>query len=340
MLILLLLGKVSGNLIFMPRVKIFLWKTLSDCLPVKEILGRHTPIDIQCPLCNGLASESIDHLFTKCVFTEAIWRVLSIDAVFYKDVNMSYKDWCLIWLKDGVNRDFYSYVLWYIWKYRCKVVFHNVCPNPYDLIEFIKKDGPQFLDSKTIYLDSKRVSSQCDLIHPSCLHERKDILEKVVYIYFDAAFNIKTKKFSYGIVEMNNEGYLLNCAGGSGWYSSPEEAESRACRAATRWRQFTRIERLVFLNDNMNVINSLRKKNFAVNWISRSILQQAHNSIKVLANPSFVYIRRSCNNLADNLAKFLIKYANVHIDSRSWEKSRKESWLEVLCKHNNVFSFL
>lgn len=100
-----------------------------------SLLGRswvniHTPIDIQCPLCNCVVSESIDHLFTKCVFSEAIWRGLSISNNFYVAANISYKDWRIIWLKDCANRDYYAYVLWYIWKYRCKVFFDRVKPNP------------------------------------------------------------------------------------------------------------------------------------------------------------------------------------------------------------------
>ncbi|XP_026459959.1 uncharacterized protein LOC113360698 [Papaver somniferum] len=91
----------------MPRVKIFLWKTLSECLPVRELLGRHTPIDLHCPLCNNYVIESVNHIFTKCIFSEAVWRGLSFSHHFYSAVNLSYKDWFLVWLNDRDNIDFF-----------------------------------------------------------------------------------------------------------------------------------------------------------------------------------------------------------------------------------------
>ncbi|XP_026440706.1 uncharacterized protein LOC113339687 [Papaver somniferum] len=232
----------------MPRVKLFLWKTLSGCLPVREVLGRYTPIDINCPLCNNYVIETVDHLFTRCVFSEAIWRGLSFSQNFYSAANISYKNWCLMWLKDCTNRNFFAYVLWYIWKYRCKVVFDNVTPDPNDLIEFIKKDIPQYLRKSfrcsanlksTSLCDAANLKSSlvCDISHPGCIHESFNRLQDVAYIYFDAAFQNKSNKFAYGIVEVNNEGLLVEFTRGTRWCSSAEEAESRACREATRWGQ-------------------------------------------------------------------------------------------------------
>ncbi|XP_026459393.1 uncharacterized protein LOC113360057 [Papaver somniferum] len=68
---------------------------------------------------------------------------------------------------------------------------------------------------------------------------------------------------------------LINNEGGTGWCSSPEEVESRACREATRWMRNRGNERIIFLNDNQNVINNIKRNNFAVNWTSKAILRQA-----------------------------------------------------------------
>ncbi|XP_026383899.1 uncharacterized protein LOC113279420 [Papaver somniferum] len=123
-----------------PRVKSFLWKSLSVCLPVRETLGKYTPIDIVCPLCNYNVRETVEHLFTEGLFSEAIWRGLSFSSTFYAAANESFISWCLYWLKDTNNRNFLAYISWYIWKYRCRVVFDNIKANPKALIEFIRKD--------------------------------------------------------------------------------------------------------------------------------------------------------------------------------------------------------
>lgn len=102
-------------------------------------------MDIQYPLCNSIFSECIEYLFTIYVFSEAIWRGLSLANNFYAAANLSFRKWCLLWLKECVNTNYFAYIIWYICKYRCIVFFNNVRPNPNDLTKFIKKDIPRYL---------------------------------------------------------------------------------------------------------------------------------------------------------------------------------------------------
>ncbi|XP_026399079.1 uncharacterized protein LOC113294922 [Papaver somniferum] len=169
----------------------------------------------------------------------------------------------------------------------CRVVSDKVTPNPNDMIDFIKKDSPQYLRKNLGSAVNLKSPSVCDISHLGCVHDNCNNLQDVAYIYFDDAFQSKSKKFAYGIMEVNNEGLIVDFARGTGWCSSAEEAESRACREAIRWGQGSRRERLIFLNDNQNVISILKKNNFVVNWSSKAFLLQALDLKKFLASSSF-----------------------------------------------------
>ncbi|XP_026378788.1 uncharacterized protein LOC113273254 [Papaver somniferum] len=321
----------------MPRVKTFMWKALSECLPVRESLGLYTPIEINCPLCSGNARENIKHLFTECVFLEAVWRGLSFSRVFYDAANLSFKDWCISWLKDSSNRDFISYVLCYVWKFRCRVVFDYVSANPINLVEFIRKDLPNYTKKNQFtYVCSNKVKT-CDKSHPNCSFMRHDRQQDTYYVYFDASFQRDTKSYAYGIVKTDDLGCIIDFSGGTGWCSSSEEAESRTYKEAIKWMQGFRDEKIIFLNDNRSVMSSMKKKNnFAVDWRSKTVLQQAFNYNQFLTSSSFVFIKRKCNFVADKLTKILNRYKDLYINSRYWDKSRKDAWILRLCNPNTV----
>lgn len=56
----------------MPKLRIFLWQTLLNALPVRGVLLRRgMMIDPTCPLC-GEDIETIDHLFWECSTTKRV----------------------------------------------------------------------------------------------------------------------------------------------------------------------------------------------------------------------------------------------------------------------------
>ncbi|XP_026396573.1 uncharacterized protein LOC113291231 [Papaver somniferum] len=248
-----------------PRVKMFMWKSLSDCLRVKERLGRHILLDTQCIMCNRITSERTDHLFLECNFSEAIWRGLSFSHIFYNKRNSGFKNWCLDWLMDKTNIDVCAYIFWFIWKYRCRVSFDGVNPNPIDLISTIKKDlnffQVTYLSNNTCH--TVRPKKACDISHSGCKEGSSYMFNSAEYIMFDAAFNKQTKRFAYALVLFDKTSSIYDFAGGSGKCSDSNEAEARACREAIRWDRRSGIKYIVFLNDNLNVINCMRRRNFS-----------------------------------------------------------------------------
>ncbi|OAY68373.1 hypothetical protein ACMD2_27474, partial [Ananas comosus] len=78
-----------GNLIWKLRIplkiKVFCWLVLKKRTPTVDILSkRGWTGDLACALC-GVFDESVDHLFTQCVFTKFI-MVFGLDDVQPEDL--------------------------------------------------------------------------------------------------------------------------------------------------------------------------------------------------------------------------------------------------------------
>ncbi|XP_074326550.1 uncharacterized protein LOC141664498 [Apium graveolens] len=111
------------NLKVPPKVKTFIWKAATNCLPTKDLLRtKRVNVSEWCPLCNE-AAESILHTLISCSFARACWSHLFVDI----NVNsqQSYLQW-MITEMDGktVDQRCMSIMLcWAIWKCRNDLVW-------------------------------------------------------------------------------------------------------------------------------------------------------------------------------------------------------------------------
>lgn len=126
-----------------PRIRLFIWKLVQKALPTTSRLAAHnSEISHECPLCNNQATETEDHLFRKCHFARSIWFGCSMDAVNSQINADSISKWVESWLKDPRFSQYcvqIGTIIWFIWKYRCEVVFRKTSPDPTSLIQQIKK---------------------------------------------------------------------------------------------------------------------------------------------------------------------------------------------------------
>ncbi|KAL6564457.1 hypothetical protein OROMI_015907 [Orobanche minor] len=66
------------NLFVPPKVKILVWRILSQCLPTCSALHhRHVPISTACPLCSG-ACEDDFHAMVSCRVAREVWNISPI----------------------------------------------------------------------------------------------------------------------------------------------------------------------------------------------------------------------------------------------------------------------
>ncbi|XP_013731064.2 uncharacterized protein LOC106434754 [Brassica napus] len=113
-----------------PKIRIFIWKSLSDAISVADLLSsRGVKMDSRCQIC-GNEGESINHLLFQCTLSRQVWAEAGIpqpefgfhETSIYQ--NISY----LVDLKKrrlGVNENkrAWPWIIWRIWKSRNEFLF-------------------------------------------------------------------------------------------------------------------------------------------------------------------------------------------------------------------------
>lgn len=118
--------------------KTFHMEIVSKVLPTSARLGAHNPdIDSICQLCNNQAQETEFHLFCECPFARAVWFGLSLNNIISSYNSSTIISWIKWWITETNLSHLQvkiSTILWFIWKYRCSVVFEKINPDPINLI--------------------------------------------------------------------------------------------------------------------------------------------------------------------------------------------------------------
>lgn len=125
-----------------PKIRTFIWKALSEALPVVDLISkRGLSIDSRCQVC-GLEGESIHHVLFDCDPARQTWALLRIphpqfgfqNGSIFSNINY------LLNVKTS-NREVadekraWPWVLWFIWKSRNDLLFNGRRWDPEEIKE-------------------------------------------------------------------------------------------------------------------------------------------------------------------------------------------------------------
>ncbi|CAL2231021.1 unnamed protein product [Prunus armeniaca] len=111
---------------------------MTNCLATKaNLAGRRVPCSSTCPICDD-HPESVEHALLTCPWVIGVWFACSLGYIGNRQQVTSLHQWFLSLCnipdqpKDEVNRSItiLSFVMWSIWKGRCKAMFEHVRPTP------------------------------------------------------------------------------------------------------------------------------------------------------------------------------------------------------------------
>lgn len=144
-----------------PKIKIFMWKALSNALAVsEELLGRGIKVDPRCQSC-GEVGEDINHVLFTCPMARVVWATSGFPfpprgfehQSLYE--NFNYLFTC--GKNKGVPKDLAScfpWILWMIWKNKNSFVFEG---KEYDDVATVAKCFEESKQWFTVWEDAKRL---------------------------------------------------------------------------------------------------------------------------------------------------------------------------------------
>lgn len=107
-----------------PKVKNFLWRACSNCLPTKTNLwSKRVEVNPLCPLCN-LERETTTHCLVSCSFASSCWLAAGIGSRHV--ANDSFACWFELLFKrlDASQRAEAATICWAIWRSRNDLVWN------------------------------------------------------------------------------------------------------------------------------------------------------------------------------------------------------------------------
>lgn len=115
-----------------PKVKHFLWRCLSNALPVAaNMVHRHIAKDKSCSRC-GAEAETVNHLLFTCPYARLIWAVANVHIPppgSWSDSFYSNLHWVLNlkqeYPKEQVEEDLTPWIMWRLWKNRNELLFRS-----------------------------------------------------------------------------------------------------------------------------------------------------------------------------------------------------------------------
>ena len=167
-----------------PKIKTFLWKVLSEAIPVADmIISRGMNVDSRCQVC-GLEGESINHLLFSCTVARQVWALslfprphsdFSSDSL-YSNFHHLLKVSKSSLMPFEITRMF-PWVLWHIWKSRNIFTFEGRGFCPLETLKKIRQEVDAW------FLAQKAVAEQnlCQEI-PKALSNRSWIPPSISWI--------------------------------------------------------------------------------------------------------------------------------------------------------------
>uniref|UniRef100_A0A803PFI6 Reverse transcriptase zinc-binding domain-containing protein n=1 Tax=Cannabis sativa TaxID=3483 RepID=A0A803PFI6_CANSA len=108
-----------------PKVKNFLWRACTNCLPTCFQLSlRKVPIEVTCPICHG-ETETILHILVDFPFSYNCWRTAAIPRVASAATSFAgwFDDGLKLWTKE--DRTGAAMLCWSIWNNRNNSVWNS-----------------------------------------------------------------------------------------------------------------------------------------------------------------------------------------------------------------------
>ncbi|XP_031111762.1 uncharacterized protein LOC116015729 [Ipomoea triloba] len=290
-----------------PKWRTFLWRALSDILPIApNLILKRVDIDPTCPMC-GQSHESLMHTFILCEFSTLVWHASSI--LVHIIGGADFCEWFSNAMDSLSNEQLIAVVavLYHLWKARNMAVWDGCLPSPRQLWNMANAAIRAWGDVHCRQSTSTAAAPRTETLAASS----STAGDPPYSCFFDAGYQASTRRATVGAILLSAQGTFLAAFNGPLHDCfSPLMAESVACKEVLSWirdrgltsvalhTDCTALQRL--LSSEQSNLHSY--VGFSLN-ASKAILSSfTHFSISV--------VPRSANQGAHSLAS--IAYSQAH----------------------------
>ncbi|KAK6130986.1 hypothetical protein DH2020_035271 [Rehmannia glutinosa] len=185
------------------RILHFMWRLLTDTLPVPHNLARRRiHVDSHCPLCNSSDTTTV-HLFFQCPIAMQTWKLAGLDGPILHFQQPTASLWARDFIQDSPSNmsEFFTVICNGIWYIRNKKIFDDHLPTPFAIVS-----------SAGSLLSSYHATNGWPERPSSALSESA-LLKKALprtHIYFDGAISHLNKCAGIGLFIRKNDGSFLH----------------------------------------------------------------------------------------------------------------------------------
>lgn len=135
-----------------PKIRNFLWKALSEALPVADLIrSRGMKVDERCQLC-GLEGESIQHVLFQCAAARHVWAISGIpqprfelqEGALFSNLHY-FMQLNAVKRGEASNKRAWLWICWYLWKSRNDFLFNGVRWTPEEIVRKARDESEEWL---------------------------------------------------------------------------------------------------------------------------------------------------------------------------------------------------
>ncbi|KAM6569095.1 hypothetical protein CsatB_017080 [Cannabis sativa] len=309
-----------------PKVKNFLWRTCSRCLPTRSQLRlRHVHLDTRCPWCNSTAETSL-HLFVHCSVAKACWSNMGIRGMDSTDATFAawFQSGLAKW--DAATKIEVSMLCWSLWKFRNDKVWNAKSPLVEEIVTSAKLTLANWINAQNRFQTTPISHSRVD----NNEHWTPPSFQKLK-VNVDGAIFQQEERFGAGMVARTSAGALLEARQTSfSGVVAPIMAEAVGIKETLNWIKSKGWRDVIVETDCLNVVNDINSNKPMISPYG-FVIHDCKALLVDLLSVSIVFVKRSANKVAHALARNSVHTADCTFSVATLPSEISPLILDDLC---------
>lgn len=288
------------NLKIPPKVKNFLWRASTDCLPSREMLRtRNVQVSPVCAVCNADV-ESIFHVLVLCPFASICLAKLNCPLPSVIDSNFT--EWLTMVFQYQKNMVLkIVMVCWLVWRSRNELIWNKRSIDPNEVV----LSASSILDQWSSVQDRSYDQFLGYMTPEDGMERWSKPVGNSIKINSDAAIFAELNSFGCAMVVRDSSGQLVEASVKKfTGKTSVETAEVMGIREALSWVKQMDVHNVTIESDSLSMIQAIRSAFPCFSYLGRLVKEcRVLLSSMQQRNIQLRFVKRSANQVAHYLAR-------------------------------------